>query len=537
MLLGDKQGVDEDTYTAFRDTGMAHVLAVSGLHAGILIAFIYLVLGLLKVGRTPKLIVTLVFVVLYACVTGLTPSILRASIMVVALLIGRHFGRQTDTLNFLALAFILSLIINPLDLFTTGFQLSFGAVFGILTLGWQIQHWTGKRLKDRFLRLRGMVSGSVGATAGTMPVLAASFNRISVFSVITNIIVIPLASVAIVLVFISTVLGMLFGQIATYAAYAAAAVIRLVLLIIRELASIPFVALDVATPPWYFVLACFILLFIISKYFLVKVKIKAVIGYVVCVAVAFVLVVCQSYGMYIVFLDVGQADAALIKTQQGGEYFIDGGREQSAEEVVDFTIRNGITPDAAFVSHTDTDHFAGIVALYEAGLLDKVYCSWQEEETVCAAMPDADVVPLSAGDTVLLDEETEALVLYPYRDTELEEKNDCSLVLLVTYNGHSVLFTGDISGAVETEIFAALSEIDIYKAAHHGSKYSSYRLPLSVLTPEYSVVSVGENSFGHPNVLAMQNLEDYSEHVYTTIDDYAVEFYINDEITVNTYAE
>jgi competence protein ComEC len=110
MLLGDTAGIDEATYTAFKDTGMAHVLAVSGLNAAILVAFVYFLMKLLRVGRTPRLIITLLFVAAYACVTGLTPSVVRAALMAFAVLIGKHLGRQADTLNCLALSFIIALL-------------------------------------------------------------------------------------------------------------------------------------------------------------------------------------------------------------------------------------------------------------------------------------------------------------------------------------------------------------------------------------------------------------------------------------------
>jgi len=268
---------------------------------------------------------------------------------------------------------------------------------------------------------------------------------------------------------------------------------------------------------------------------LVRTKVKAILGGALAAFTALVLLASLPFGMYIVFLDVGQGDAAYIRTAQGGQYFIDGGREQSAGEVVSFAVRQGITPGAAFVSHTDADHFSGLLALYNAGLLHRVYCSYQEEGTVRAAMPDAEVVPLAAGDTVLLDEATRAVVLYPYRDTASGDRNEQSLVLLVEYGDYTALFTGDISGRVETQIFASVGGVDIYKAAHHGSNGSSYRLPLSVLSPEFSVISVGENRYGHPGGLAADNLEDYSGEVYQTIDDYAVEFYIEDGIRVHTY--
>jgi len=200
-------------------------------------------------------------------------------------------------------------------------------------------------------------------------------------------------------------------------------------------------------------------------------------------------------------------------------------------------VRRGISPEAAFVSHTDDDHFAGLVALHQAGRLRRVYCSYQEAEKVAAAMPGADVVPLAAGDVVLLDDETRAVVLYPYEDTEAESANEASLVLLVEYRGFTALFPGDIGGAAETAVLAGVGPVDIYKAAHHGSKYSSYRLPLEALQPAYSVVSAGRNNFGHPHPWALKNLGDYSGEVFVTRDSYAVEFYIDKEIRVNALGD
>lgn len=535
MLLGDTRGIDEDTSAAFKDTGMAHVLAVSGLNAAILVAFVYFVLRLLRAGRTLRLVVTLVFIVAYACVTGLTPSIVRASLMACAVLIGRYMGRQADTLNCVALSFVAALLLRPLDLFTAGFQLSYGAVLGMITLGSQIDRWLKPKLPARLQWAGNTLSASVGATAGTAPILAATFNRVSTLSILINIVVIPLASAATVLVFIVTFIGIFFAPAAVYIGYAAAAVIRVMLWFIRAASTISFAAMNIASPPAYMVLAGFVLLLICSKYVLIKTRLKAILSGVLVAAVVAAALLARPAGMYVVFLDVGQGDAAFVRTAQGGEYLIDGGCEQSAEEVVSFTVRQGITPDAAFVSHTDSDHFAGLVALYGAGLLHKVYCSAQEEETVRAAMPEAQVVPLSAGDVVLLDDMTRAVVLYPYPDTVSQDKNEQSLVLLIEYGDHTMLFTGDIPGAVETRVFASLGGVDIYKAAHHGSQYSSYRLPLSALSPEYSVMSVGENSFGQPSELALENLEDYSDEVFLTIEDYAVEFYIDDSIRIHTY--
>lgn len=535
MLLGDTQGIDEPTYTAFKDTGMAHVLAVSGLNAAILIAFLYNLLKLIRANRKLRLIIALVFVAAYTCITGLTPSIVRAAIMAGAVLIGTYFGKQNDTLNYLSLAFIVSLILRPLDLFTAGFQLSFAAVFGMITLSRQIKYWWNKTFLKKLGRTGDAISASAGATAGTLPILASSFNRISTVSIIINLIIIPLASAATILVFIAALFGLLFGSSAAFAAFPAAFILRIMLAIIKAAANIPYAAVNIASPQLYIVFSALAVMYISSKYVLVKVKFKAIISALLIIASISALLLSGFNGAYLIFLDTGQGDAAFLKTGQGGEYFIDGGNENGADEVLSFTLRNGYTPDAVFLSHSDGDHIGGIIKLYGAGLVKKIYCSWQEKDYVKSVMPEADVIPLGAGDLVLLDDDTSALVLYPYKDTVSDDKNDLSMVLLLQYKGYSALFTGDISGVTETEIFAGLDNIDIYKAAHHGSKLSSYRLPLSVLRPAYSVICAGKNNYGLPNPLAVANLADYSEEIFITMKDMAVEFYISDHIEVNTY--
>jgi competence protein ComEC len=320
-----------------------------------------------------------------------------------------------------------------------GFQLSFAAIFGMLTLSWQIKYFWNKTILKKLRRTGDAISASIGATAGTFPILASSFNRISTVSIIINLIIIPLASAATVLVFIAALFGLLFGQAASFAAFPAAFIIRIMLVIIKAAADIPFSAINMASPQLFIILAFLLIMYICSKYSYLKVKFKAILSALfICTSMLFILASGFS-GMYLVFLDSGQGDTAFLKTEQGGEYFIDGGNENGASEVLSFTVRNGYMPDAAFLSHSDADHISGILKLYEAGLLNKIYCSWQEKDYVKSLMTKAEVIPLKAGDRVLLDDSTSALVLYPYRDTANDEKNVSSLVLLVEYNGCSAL--------------------------------------------------------------------------------------------------
>ena len=237
--------------------------------------------------------------------------------MAAALLIGNHFGKQSDSLNYLSAAFIISLLINPLSLYSTSFMLSFGAVFSIITLGWQINYWLKRHTPEWMENISGLVSMSAGATAGTLPFLALKFNRISTFSIITNIFIIPIASIAIVLVFITTAAGLLFQTLGVWMAYVSGFVVRILIKVIGLIASIPAVAVDIASPPWYLIFALFVILFIASKYVLIKTWIKAMVSTAIAIVALCSVLLGAPSGMYLVFLDVGQADAAFYKDAAG----------------------------------------------------------------------------------------------------------------------------------------------------------------------------------------------------------------------------
>jgi competence protein ComEC len=190
MTLGWRGDLDADTQQHFRDSGIAHLLSVSGLHVGLLAAIVGLFLfwiGKERRGRAIRGGVQLVVIWCFALLSGMAPSTLRAALMFSLFIVANISGRRTPTLNLLAAAAIITLLINPLVLKEVGWQLSYSAVCGLILARPAIVAFRN--------RLWQLVSVSVFATLATLPIVATTFHRLPVYFLIANIIIIPLAGV------------------------------------------------------------------------------------------------------------------------------------------------------------------------------------------------------------------------------------------------------------------------------------------------------------------------------------------------------
>ncbi|MDR1620557.1 MAG: ComEC family competence protein, partial [Clostridiales bacterium] len=219
MLHGDTTEIPGEALSVFRDAGIAHLLAVSGLHVGI---FTGVMLFLLRKARPlPQLIVMAVFLALYCLFCALSPSTVRASVMALCMLCGKALGRRNDPPSSLAFAFVLLLSANPYSLYDTGFMLSFTAVLGILLLHQPLTEALKKLFGKVFLKRRdekgsapaglfrsrfpqlkhALISSlalSFSGQIATLPVTAAYFSRLPLFAVFANLLVVPLAALVVI---------------------------------------------------------------------------------------------------------------------------------------------------------------------------------------------------------------------------------------------------------------------------------------------------------------------------------------------------
>lgn len=209
LLLGDKSSIDDYTYSGFQLSGLAHVLSISGLHVGFIVALLGYILNKLKCKSILNFGINAVFLLLYCCLCGFVSSVVRASVMSLVLLASVIFNRQSDHLSSLSFAGLILIFINPAYLLEIGFQLSFGAVFGIMLFATPLTQILSKIKLPNFLASTFAVT--LSAEISTFPIIAKYFGYIAPISLISNLVILPIFSVLFCTLFVIFLFNLIFG--------------------------------------------------------------------------------------------------------------------------------------------------------------------------------------------------------------------------------------------------------------------------------------------------------------------------------------
>lgn len=213
MIFGDKSNLYEDMYDSYSASGIAHLLAVSGLHVGFIVTLFGILLSLFKANDKVKFYVMSIIVLLYAFMCGFSVSVTRAMIMTIVLLFSKLRKKKYDSISGLSLAGIIILIWNPLFVFDIGFILSFSAVASIIIFSRTFTNFFSKFFHEK---LASSLSVSLSASIGTAFPIMIAFEKLSLFSVVTNMIVIPLASVAYMLMFVFSLMSIIIPALGVF---------------------------------------------------------------------------------------------------------------------------------------------------------------------------------------------------------------------------------------------------------------------------------------------------------------------------------
>lgn len=239
----------------------------------------------------------------------------------------------------------------------------------------------------------------------------------------------------------------------------------------------------------------------------------------------------QTGVLRVSFLDIGQGDAILITTPSGHDMLIDGGAsDRILERLADRLSYTDRTLDVVVNTHPDTDHSTGLIPVYAMYKVGRSVISPVDGSTEIFKKLETSILEEGGklhtgkrGNEIDFGDGVVARILYPsspYYGSP-EKTNDASVSMLITYGETSVLLTGDLPSTHEDELLSAQlpHHVTIFKAGHHGSKYSSGDQLLSYIRPEYAVISAGkDNRYNHPNTEAVDRLTKYSKEVLSTID-------------------
>jgi competence protein ComEC len=529
MLLGHKWLLPSEVRRDFQRTGLSHLLAVSGLHVGFIIAMLTGLTRLLHLTKKQSFVFQMAMLCLYCMIVGAAPSVVRASVMAALILGSRVVGRQSDMLNNLFMAALVILLFRPLDLFEVGFQLSFGAVIGIIMFIRHFENWL------KFLP-RWMASGlsvTLSAQLGVWPVIAHYFNTFSAISIVANLFLVPLAGMTVMLGFILMVGGMVIPPLGSLLAPVVEVMCTLLLNGNVIFAALPWAFIRVVSPSLLFLACYYLSIWILSqdRPGWINHPLLCFKGMTIVLLLAGILAPALKNDLEVVFLDVGQGDCIYIRTPDEKHILIDGGGKSSSytgsfdvgqDVVVPFLLKNGIGHlDLVVMSHAHDDHIGGLVPVLE-NITVKAFMEYppgEENENYVrlkrlVSEKGIQSIYAHAGLSYRIGRYVWMDVIYPEQyGAKLgaffdRGDNNRSLVLLLRYKDASILFTGDIEADVEEYLSSDWDfKVDILKVAHHGSNTSSTDVWLDAIKPKLAVIQVGKNSFGHPNSEVLQRLE------------------------------
>ena len=584
LLLGMRNTIPDEVLNDFRETGTSHLLAISGLHIGVLMA-LALPLSARIFGRRRNLylIVPLVAMWLYAVLAGLSPSVVRASIMGTVYLAALALGRPKSILPALGLAATVMVAISPNILWSVSFQLSFAAMAGIATLAdpmsrklqdlFGVLHEEGSSSRLPVRALTGAVGTSAAAILATLPLTAIYFQQVSFVGLPTTLVTLPMLPFALVFHALAAVLGLVFDPLGTAFGWIAWGATTYIVQVVHLAAKLPVASFETGRiapalvlgyygvgVAWFVaqrigvlaslagrveVPAATLLRFSATKWLAVPAVLAALLVWTAALTN-------EDGRLHIVFEDVGNGDSVLIISPSGRQVLVDGGPDaQDATRllgrVLPFWDRS---LDVVVLTHGHADHLTGLLDVlqrYDVGhIVEREaqyptpdYQSWrqavQNEDATTAEAQADQLIDLGDGVTVEVLHPLETLMTGTESDL-----NNASIVLRVVYGDVSFLLTGDIFVDAEREMLSRRVDVQstVLKVPHHGSRTSSSPEFIEQVNPSVAVISVGaDNRFGHPHAETLEVLGRYAPEarVMTTSDHGAIRFVTDGtKLSVNT---
>ena len=533
ILLGERASIPDDVTDEFNRSGISHLVAISGYNVMLVAGFTAGGLAWL-IGRREATVVAMIVVVAYALVVGASPPVLRATLMGEVMLGATLAGRRGSALGAVLLAGAALAAWQPLNVDDISFQLSFAATLGMVLfaepLGERLRRGLARLPEGLAATLSEQAAVTVAASLAVLPIIGASFGRVSLISLPANLIAVPLFPLVLASAFFAALAGAVsdgLGLLAGQAAYLPlAALVRL-----GDLASgLPYASVSIDGLGTLGAAALYVPVLLLGGLVRgrtppssadapapLRLRPALVVALVVGVIAAWVWwdgLAPDEGRLSVSILDVGQGDAILIEAPSGRRVLVDGG--PSGARLAQALSRE-LPPaarriDVVVLSHGQDDHVTGLVTAverYEVGAVlagplpgkSTAYAAWRE------AVADRGL-PLRVavvGDWIDLGGGARIEVLAPPARPlrgGADDLNDNSVILRLVYGEVSFLLTGDVAAVGEEALLAAGLDVraTVLKVAHHGSDGSTTPALLAAVQPRLAVVSAGaENTYGHPS--------------------------------------
>ena len=519
FILADSSKIEENIKQGYRNIGISHLFAISGMHVGIFLFFINKFLGKYKY----KNIVVLLFMLFFLFLTNFTESLLRCAMFIFLSMINKKF--KLEIKNEVLLLFTASLLIltNPYMIYSVSFIFSITITFFIIL--------SSNHLKEKTY-IKKLIYISIICFLASIPILSFSFFKINLLTPIYNVIFVPIISFIIfplsLITFFIPFFDNVYSQILNVLEY-----------IILSLDNIKL---------FTFALSKCNLIIIFAYYLFLILAIRINKKYIILFLIILFININSRFliaNPHITFLDVGQGDCSIIILPKGKTILVDTGGfyndkgKISKNKIIPYLNSNGISSiEYLIITHGDQDHIGGALTLVENFKVEKVIFNCGEfnelEKDLIKVLDKKKIPYYSCIKELNIDDNK----LYFLNNKDYGNENDNSSVIYTELNGYKFMFMGDAGIEVEEDLIEKynLKDTDVLKVGHHGSKTSSGKEFVGVINPKHSIISVGKNNrYGHPNDSVLQNLND--SKIYRTDQDGSIMFKIkNNKLEIETCA-
>ena len=508
--------------TMFINSGLLHILAASGMNVAFIYGFLFFFLRKMRVPYKISVTAGILVVILYSLMTGLGPSVIRAAIMLIFILLGKLIDRDAHSISLLAFVALLMLIYNPAFINDVGFQLSFIVTFGLL-LSTNIVIDYMKFMPNW---LSGTIFVPIIAQIWVAPIQMFYFNNISLYSVFANILTIPFLSVISFGGFVSSVLALckpLADMVCMLFDFVLNPLLDILVWISELFSKLPN-SLLITTHPTIIQLILYYAILMLGVYILKnnfenKTAVKVMFSMIIVLLLSTINF--QNHNLEIIAFDVQNGDAFLLKTPQNKYIIIDTGKSgymgssSKAKMIILKYLRDrGIKNiDSMILTHFDSDHAGGAEDLIENLNIATVYVNSLSDKSKIAKN-----IYAKANKLVCVNNKIE-IISEPHFSIELnranfngkkqsEIDNETSIISVLRYNDFKMLFTGDAGVMSFNKLKSQIpQDIDILKVGHHGAPNVVNQSMINYLNPKITLVSVGENRYGHPSFKTIKYLK------------------------------
>lgn len=493
FILGKTELISDEVLTSYRENGISHLFALSGLHVSIFSSILLFILKKLRFKEILNYVLIFIFLLLFSFITGFSPSILRATLLFFLLSINKVFYLNIRTLDILYLVFIILVIINPFIIYNLSFILSFTAAFFLI--------FSSDLLKGKNYFV-SLFKVSLLSYFASLPLSIYYFGYTNLLGTILNLVFVPLVSFV---VFPLTLLTFIISKFYSILNITTNLLESLSLLFNKFKIIIYFPRINL--------IFVFIYLSILMLY--IKFKKKICLYLIIVLLIFFKIRPYMDNNTYIYYLDVGQGDSILVVTPHLKKtILIDTGGIVSFNEnyksnivknkTIPFFRRIGINKvDYLFLTHGDYDHAGEANVLLSNFCVKKVFINKGNINNIEKKINNKEVLRLK---NFVIDN----IKVNSLNNNVFNNENDDSTILLFNIYDYKFLFMGDAS--IKTEEYLLnnyiLPIVDILKVGHHGSYTSTSTDFINVIKPKYSVISVGENNmYKHPNKSVLDILD------------------------------